>query len=130
MTEHQQDQPEDLTTPEIPAGDDQAPAEVPELPDAPPMELVTISWRNIEFTIPKCRLDWDMNVQFEFEEGNRLRGMMTLLGGGPAGRYAVRQKLYAGGCRTAGDLDDFFKHAGNIAEKECTDKHDEDSGAK
>lgn len=102
----------------------------PEVPPLPELDMVTITWRNIEFQIPKCRLDWDMNVQFEFEEGARLRGMMTLLGGGPAGRYAVRQKLYTGGVRTAGELDEFFNHAGNVAEKECTFTRDEEPDTK
>jgi hypothetical protein len=39
---------------------------------------------------PSDRNTWDMNVQFEFEDGRRVRAICTLLGGGPDGMTKVR----------------------------------------
>jgi hypothetical protein len=87
--------------------------------DTPTSETVSIQWRDLEFTVPKNRLEWDMNVQFEFEDGRRVRALFTLLGGnGPEGIRKVRSKVYES-AKTAADLNDFIDHLSSVLEKEC-----------
>ena len=81
-------------------------------------DTVTIQWRDLEFVVPKDRAAWDMNVQFEFEDGRRVRAIFMLLGGGPDGLSAVRSKVYAA-AKTSGELDDFMKHTAEVLNKEC-----------
>lgn len=107
MDEDQHNPAEDESTPN-PGGDD----------DAPEAETVSIQWRNLSFTVPKDRLTWDMNVQFEFEDGRRVRALFTLLGGGPEGLPKVRAQVYKA-ATSAGELDEFLKHVSEVLEKEC-----------
>lgn len=83
-----------------------------------PAETVTVQWRDLEWTVPKDRLAWDMNVQFEFEDGRSVRAIFTLLGGGPDGLRKVREQVYAA-AQTAGGLDEFMKHVAEVLNKEC-----------
>jgi hypothetical protein len=94
-----------------PAADDKKPA--------PEFELVTLSHRELEWAVPKHRGQWDMNVQFEFEEGNRLRGFCVLLGGSPANISAVRNQIYRV-CRTASEVDALLDDIAEQANKLCT----------
>jgi hypothetical protein len=86
----------------------------------PGPEMVTIQWRDLEFQVPKDRAEWDMNIGFEFEEGNRLRGLMILFAGSaaPAAVASVRARIYQQ-ARTAGELEEFLEHASEICKKEC-----------
>lgn len=83
--------------------------------------MVTIEWRNIRVEVPKYRAEWDMNVQFELEEGRRSHAYLTLIGGGPAGVDAARWQLYAGGVRTNRDMAEFTDHVNKVLAKECLD---------
>lgn len=95
------------TTPATQDGDDNGAA------------TVTVQWRNLEWTVPKDRLEWDMNVQFEFEDGRSVRAIFTLLGGnGPDGLRKVREQVYAE-AKTAGELDEFMKHVSEVLAKNC-----------
>lgn len=67
--------------------------------------------------MPKDRGRWDMNVQFEFEEGNRIRGLLILLGGAE-NLYKTRAEVYEG-CKTKAEFDAFEKHVGEVLNKEC-----------
>lgn len=106
--------PADGTTPDQPGdGDTNGDNKI-----APEFELVTIEWRDARFEVPKDRGQWDMNVQFEFEEGRRLRGLLTLLGNGPDGVSWARAKVYAF-ARTNREVDEFMDHCTAILNKEC-----------
>lgn len=59
-----------------------------------------------------------MNVQFEFEEGNKTRGLLILLGGTAENLYKTRAEVYEV-CRTKADLDRFTDHVAAILNKEC-----------
>lgn len=96
------------TTPQDQAGDDGGDA----------ASTVTVQWRNLEWTVPRDRNEWDMHVQFEFEDGRRVRAIFTLLGGGPDGLAKVRGEVYEA-AKTAGDLDDCMTHVAEILQKEC-----------
>lgn len=81
--------------------------------------MVSVQWRDLEFTVPRDRLKWDMNVQFEFEDGRSARALFTLLGGnGLEGLRETRAKVYKA-AKTAGELDEFLKHVSTVLEKEC-----------
>ena len=80
---------------------------------------VTFEYRGLRWVIPRARNDWDMNVQFEFEDGNRLRGLMVLLAGGPAKADLVRRQLYSV-CKTQGELAGFIRDAFACINKHCT----------
>lgn len=80
--------------------------------------MVTIEWRGQRWNIPKDRGLWDMNVSFEFEEGNRLRGLFTLLGGSPENIPKARQQVYAI-ARTSREVDEFMDHVTEVLNKEC-----------
>jgi hypothetical protein len=113
MDDDQQQTPEDQThtTPEDQAGDN--------APEVDPDTIVTIEWRDLKFTVPKDRNDWDMHVQFEFEDGRSARALFTLLGGnGPAGLSKVRAKVYRA-AKTARELGEFLKHVAEVLNKEC-----------
>lgn len=102
-------------------GDNITAAPTPEptpAPIPPEFELVEVEWRGARWQIPKDRGLWDMNVQFEFEEGNRLRGLLTLLGGSPSGIGKARREVYAV-ARTNREVDDFMDHVTAILNKEC-----------
>lgn len=58
-----------------------------------------------------------MNVQFEFEEGNNIRGLLILLGG-PDNLYKTRAAIYQV-CKTKAEFADFEKHVGEVLNKEC-----------
>jgi tartrate dehydratase alpha subunit/fumarate hydratase class I-like protein len=81
-------------------------------------DTVTVQWRDLEWTVPKDRNTWDMNVQFEFEDGRRVRAICTLLGGGPEGLTKVRNQVYAA-AKTAGELEEFVQHVSEVVAKEC-----------
>lgn len=87
-------------------------------PDGNELELVTIEWRDLVWTVPKRRGLWDMNVQFELEDGKKLRGILCLLAGGPGGVATERRRLYAV-CKTGDDLNAFTDHVTGIINKEC-----------
>lgn len=99
--------------PEAPG--DSTPTPAPILPE---FDLVEIEWRGARWQVPKDRGLWDMNVQFEFEEGNRLRGLLTLLGGSPSGIGKARREVYAV-ARTNREVDDFMDHVTEVLNKEC-----------
>lgn len=85
---------------------------------APEFELVEITHRGMKWNVPKARGQWDMNVQFEFEEGNRLRGFCILLGGSPAEINRVRNQIYRV-ARTAGEVDALLDDVAEQANKMC-----------
>lgn len=85
----------------------------------PEFELVTITYRGRTWNVPKDRGQWDMNVQFEFEEGRRMVGLFTLLGGSPENVPAAKSQVYSV-CRTNREVDDFMDHCTEILNKECT----------
>lgn len=86
---------------------------------APEFELVTVTYRGKTWNIPKDRGQWDMNVQFEFEEGRRMRGFFVLLGGSPENVAKTRDVVYSI-CRTNTEVDDFMDHLTEVLNKECT----------
>lgn len=86
---------------------------------APEFELVTITYRGKTWNVPKDRGQWDMNVQFEFEEGRRMRGLFVLLGGSPENIPDTKAEVYRV-CRTNREVDDFMDHCTEILNKECT----------
>ena len=59
-----------------------------------------------------------MNVQFEFEEGRRLRGLLLLLGGAPEFVDKARREVYAI-ARTNREVDEFMDHVTEVLNKEC-----------
>lgn len=81
-------------------------------------EIVTITWSGKSWNVPKDRGRWDMNVQFEFEEGNKTRGLLILLGGAAENLYQARADVYEV-CKTKAELDEFTKHVAEILNKEC-----------
>ena len=83
---------------------------------APEFELLTLEWRGATWNVPKDRGQWDMNVAFEFEEGNRMRGLFTLLGGSPAGINEARRQVYKV-CRTQTEVDEFMDYATEFLNK-------------
>ena len=85
---------------------------------APEFELVSISYRGHTWNVPKDRGQWDMNVQFEFEEGRRLRGLLLLLGGAPELVDKARREVYAI-ARTNREVDEFMDHVTEVLNKEC-----------
>lgn len=87
----------------------------------PAFALVEIEYRGQKWLIPKDRGQWDMNVQFEFEDGNRMRGFFILLGGSPSvdDVQRIRAQVYKV-CRTNVEVDDFMNHVTAILNKECT----------
>lgn len=98
---------------------DEARAKADANPIAPEFELVELEHRGLKWTVPKDRGQWDMNVQFEFEEGNRLRGFCVLLGGSPAHIAKARNEIYRV-CRTAGEVDALLDDVAEQANKLCT----------
>lgn len=68
--------------------------------------------------MPKDRGRWDMNVQFEFEEGNKTRGLLILLGGAAENLYRTRAEVYEV-CKTKADLDRFTEYVAEVLNKEC-----------
>lgn len=104
--ENPQQQPD--TTPATPDGDDNS---------DPHTELVTVTWEGKSWNVPKDRGKWDMNVQFEFEEGNTGRGLLLLLGGAD-NLYKTRAEIYEI-CKTQADFRAFEKHVGEVLNKEC-----------
>lgn len=80
--------------------------------------MVTVEWRGARWQIPKDRGLWDMNVQFEFEEGRRLRGLLTLLGGAPEYIDKARREVYAV-ARTSREVDEFMDHVTEVLNREC-----------
>lgn len=85
---------------------------------APEFELVTITYQGRTWHVPKDRGLWDMNVQFDFEEGRRIHGTFTLLGGSPENVDAIRAQVYPI-CRTNRELDAFMDHVASVLNKEC-----------
>lgn len=83
---------------------------------APEFELLTLEWRGQSWNVPKDRGQWDMNVAFEFEEGNRMRGVFTILGGSPAGINEARRAVYKV-CRTQAEVDEFMDYATEFLNK-------------
>lgn len=66
----------------------------------------------------KDRGRWDMNVAFEFEEGNDVRGVLILLGGAPENLYKTRAEVYEV-CKTKAEFNAFKKHVAEVLNKEC-----------
>lgn len=85
---------------------------------APEFELVTLEHRGLKWDVPKHRGQWDMNVQFEFEEGNRMRGFCVLLGGSPNEISRVRNEIYKV-CRTYAEVDALLDDIAEQANKNC-----------
>jgi hypothetical protein len=85
---------------------------------APEFELVTVEYQGMRWNVPKQRGQWDMNVQFCFEEGRRLMGTFILLGGSPENVARVKEQVYSK-CRTAYEVDKFIDHCAEILNKEC-----------
>lgn len=77
-----------------------------------------MTWEGNSWNVPKDRGQWDMNVQFEYEEGNSMRGTLILLGGGPENLYKTRADV-AKFCKTKAEYAAFEKHVGEILNKEC-----------
>lgn len=59
-----------------------------------------------------------MNVQFEFEEGRTLRGLLVLLGGAPEFIDKARLEVYAV-ARTNREVDEFREYVTEVLNKEC-----------
>ncbi|QNL29786.1 hypothetical protein SEA_WEBSTER2_18 [Mycobacterium phage Webster2] len=85
---------------------------------APEFELVRIEYDGLVFTVPKDRGQWDMNVQFEFEEGRRLRGYLVLLGGSLENVEVTRARVYSR-CRTTREVEKFLDHITEVCNAEC-----------
>lgn len=81
-------------------------------------EIVTVNWAGKSWNVPKDRGRWDMNVAFEFEEGNDIRGLFFLLGGGTENLYKTRAEVYEV-CKTKAELNAFKKYASEVLNKEC-----------
>lgn len=77
-----------------------------------------IEYNGARWRVPKDRGQWDMNVQFEFEEGRRLRGLFILLGGSPENVTPVKNQVYSV-CRTNREVDKFMDHVTEILNREC-----------
>jgi len=84
----------------------------------PTFETVTIEWRGKSWKIPKERGLWDMNVQFEFDDGRRMRGFLILLAGSLENLDAVRAQVYSV-ARTNFEVDELMDLVAEIANKEC-----------
>ncbi|WP_431231532.1 hypothetical protein ACQ856_18390 [Mycolicibacterium psychrotolerans] len=80
---------------------------------------MTLEYKGHKWEIPKDRGLWDMNVGFEFEEGRKLRGLFTLLGGSPAGVEKARRGVYAF-ARTATEVDEFMDYCTEFLNENCT----------
>lgn len=85
---------------------------------APEFELVEVTYRGMTWHVPKDRGQWDMNVQFEFEENRRLRGFLVLLGGSVENIDIARRQLYSV-CRTNAEVDEWMDHVAEVLNKEC-----------
>lgn len=123
MDEHQEHPNPDSTpegdgTPPEAAGADNATGDDANKDIAPAFELVEITWRGKTWTIPKDRGQWDMNVQFEFEEGRRMRGLLILLGGSPDNIARTKEEVYRL-ARTNGEVEELMDHCTAILNKEC-----------
>lgn len=58
-----------------------------------------------------------MNVSFEYEEGNNMRGTLILLGG-IENLYKTRAEV-ATICKTKAEYNAFEKHVAEVLNKEC-----------
>jgi hypothetical protein len=102
-SQEQQHSPSDEQSPN-PAGDND-------------FEIVTVTWNGKSWNVPKDRGRWDMNVQFELEEGNNMRAILILLGGAE-NLYKTRAELHEV-CKTQADFAQFKEHVGEVLNKEC-----------
>src|SRR5579862_8634614 len=93
--QQQQTQPDESK----PNGPDQVGDDAP----AETFDIVTVTWEGKSWNVPKDRGRWDMNVQFEFEEGNETRGLLILLGGSAENVYKARAEVYDV-CKTKAQL--------------------------
>jgi len=86
-----------------------------------PEDFLTFAWRDLEFSFPKDRGQWDMNVQFEMEEGRRNRGTLMLIANSadPEDMQAAKAKVYSV-ARTAKDWDDFTSDLAEFLNKNAT----------